>query len=157
MRIPRVHRNAEGPDNSSMTPMIDVVFLLLIFFICASARQSREALLAANLPSGSIEAAVAVAPVQVDQAFVKLKQRAAGTIAEINGTEYATVDLLEAQLRTLAEVGPEVPVILDIEGPVPFGDVIRVYDLCQRLQFTTIKFAIDVKKPSQPASSAINP
>ena len=130
--------------------MIDVVFLLLIFFICASARQSREALLAANLPSGSIEAAVAAAPVQIDQAFVKLKHRDHGTVAEINGTDYATVELLETQLKALADVGPEVPVILDIEGPVPFGDVIRVYDLCQRLKFTTIKFAIDLQRPGEP-------
>lgn len=150
MRIPRVHRSAQGPDNSSMTPMIDVVFLLLIFFICASARQSREALLAANLPSGSIEAAVAAAPVQIDQAFVKLKHRDHGTVAEMNGTDYATVELLETQLKALADVGPEVPVILDIEGPVPFGDVIRVYDLCQRLKFTTIKFAIDLQRPGEP-------
>lgn len=148
MRIPHVHRSANGPDNSTMTPMIDVVFLLLIFFICASARQSREALLAANLPAGSIEAATAVAPVQIDQAFVKLKRQPDGTtIAEINGTDYPTIESLETQLRALAEVGPEVPVILDIEGPVPFGDVIRVYDLCQRLKFTTIKFAIDLKRP----------
>ena len=146
MRIPRVHRSAQGIDNCSMTPMIDVVFLLLIFFICASARQSREALLAANLPAGSIESANAAAPVEIDQAFVKLKHRADGTtIAEINGTEYADLPLLEAQLKALAEVGPEVPVILDIDGPVPFGDVIRVYDLCQRLHFTTLKFAIDLK------------
>ena len=146
MRIPAVHRSAQGPDNASMTPMIDVVFLLLIFFICASARQAREALLAANLPSGSIEAAVSAAPVQIDQAFVKLKHRAGGTVAEINDTDYPTIELLEAQLQALAQVGPEVPVILDVDGPVPFGDVIRVYDLCQRLQFTTIKFAIDLKK-----------
>lgn len=148
MRIPHTHRGTGGPDNSTMTPMIDVVFLLLIFFICASARQSREALLAANLPAGSIEAAQAIAPVQIDQAFVKLKRRPDGTtIAEINGTDYPTLESLEAQLRALAEVGPEVPVILDIAGPVPFGDVIRVYDLCQRLKFTTIKFAIDLKRP----------
>lgn len=148
MRIPHVHRNAQGPDNSTMTPMIDVVFLLLIFFICASARQMREALLPANLPAGAIESAHAAPAVQVDQAFVKLKRRADGTtIAEMNGTDYATVELLESQLRALAEVGPDVPIILDIEGPVPFGDVIRVYDLCQRLKFDTIKFAIDVKRP----------
>ena len=102
MRIPRGHRSAQGIDNCSMTPMIDVVFLLLIFFICASARQSREALLAANLPAGSIESANAAAPVQIDQAFVKLKHRADGTtIAEINGTEYADLPLLEAQLKAL--------------------------------------------------------
>jgi biopolymer transport protein ExbD len=129
-----------------MTPMIDVVFLLLIFFICASARQAREALLAATLPTGSIEAALSAAPVQVDQAFVKLKHREGGTVAEINDTDYPTIELLETQLQALAQVGPDVPVILDVDGPVPFGDVIRVYDLCQRLHFTTIKFAIDLKK-----------
>ncbi len=156
MRIPHVRRIAHEPDNSTMTPMIDVVFLLLIFFICASARQTREALLPANLPAGSIEAAGAVPAVQIDQAFVKVKQRADGTtIAEINGTDYATIDLLESQLRALAEVGPEVPVILDIEGRVPFGDVIRVYDLCQRLKFTTIKFAIDLQRKPGPKDPAV--
>ena len=90
--------------------------MAMIFFICASARQSREAALAANLPAGSIEVAQAAAPVQIDQAFVKLKRQADGTtVAETNGTDYATVALLETQLRALAEVGPEVPIILDID------------------------------------------
>lgn len=133
--------------------MIDVVFLLLIFFICASARQLREALLPANLPPGALETAQATsAPMQIDEALVKLKQNEAGaTVAEINGTEYASVELLEAQIRALAEIDAEVPVILDVEGAVPFGEVIRVYDLCQRVKFKTIKFAIDLRQAANAA------
>jgi biopolymer transport protein ExbD len=153
LRIPHAFRGRTGPDNSSMTPMIDVVFLLLIFFICASARQLREALLPANLPAGALETAQATtAPVQVDEAYIKLKQTAAGTtIAEINGTDYASLDLLEGQIRALAEIDAEVPVILDVAAGVPFGEVIRVYDLCQRVKFKTIKFAIDLKQPAEPS------
>ncbi|MDB5388603.1 MAG: Biopolymer transport protein ExbD/TolR [Planctomycetaceae bacterium] len=133
--------------------MIDVVFLLLIFFICASARQLREALLPATLPAGALETAQATTiPVQVDEAYIKLKQTAAEkTVAEINGTEYASLDLLEGQVRALADIDSEVPVILDVAGAVPFGEVIRVYDLCQRVKFKTIKFAIDLKQPVVPA------
>lgn len=148
MRIPSAHRNSGGPDNSTMTPMIDVVFLLLIFFICASARQTREALLAATLPPGVIESAQTPAqtPVQVDQAAIRLKRGADGAIAaEMNGTDYKSLDLLEAQLKTLAAAATEVPIILDVDGPVPFGDVLRIYDLCQRLKFQTIKFAVDLR------------
>ena len=38
-----------------MTPMIDVVFLLLIFFVCASIGQIPESLLPTPLNSGSID------------------------------------------------------------------------------------------------------
>ena len=40
-----------------MTPLIDVVFLLLIFFVCASTGQIRESLLPTELSGGSIESA----------------------------------------------------------------------------------------------------
>ena len=43
-----------------MTPLIDVVFLLLIFFVCASTGQIRESLLPTELSGGSIESAAAV-------------------------------------------------------------------------------------------------
>lgn len=145
MRIPSAHRSTGAPDNSTMTPMIDVVFLLLIFFICASARQTREALLPTTLPPGAIESAQVPAkiPIQVDQALVNLKRRDGTIVAEMNGTDYQSLDLLEAQLKTLAAASTDVPVILDIDGPVPFGDVIRIYDSCQRLKFQTIKFAVN--------------
>lgn len=156
MRIPNARRKPANDDGGTMTPMIDVVFLLLIFFICASARQMKEAILPATLPPGAVSSALAATDQpRIDQAFVKLKQTSEQrTIIEMNGTDYASVELIESQLKVLAEIAPETPIILDIEGGVPFGDVIHVYDLCQKLRFQTIKFAIDFKKAGLSSGAA---
>ena len=143
MRIPHLSRRSRSQD-STMTPMIDVVFLLLIFFIVASARQVREAVLPAELPPGSVAATTAPVPLaQPERALINLHRTAAAkTILEMNGTTYETLPELEQQLLSLSQVAPDIPVVLDVDGPVPFGDVADVYDLCQRLRFETLKFAI---------------
>ena len=42
MRVPSHHQDVERRDDLAMTPMIDVVFLLLIFFVCASLGQTKK-------------------------------------------------------------------------------------------------------------------
>ena len=32
--------------------------------------------------------------------------------------------------------------ILDIDGPVPLGDVVRIYDACQSANFRQVSFAM---------------
>jgi biopolymer transport protein ExbD len=54
--------------------------------------------------------------------------------------------LFRTTLLALAETTSEIPVILDIEGAVPLGDVVRVYDACQSAQFRQVSFATKVSK-----------
>ena len=63
------------------------------------------------------------------------------TAVDMNGTAYTDLDKLKEQLRLLAELGPENPVILDISGEVPLGDVVDVYDTCQSAGFDSVSFA----------------
>ncbi|HCK54980.1 MAG TPA: hypothetical protein DIC23_17315, partial [Planctomycetaceae bacterium] len=56
MRVPSTHFHRQRDDSQAMTPLIDVVFLLLIFFVCASTDQVRESLLPTELSGGAIEA-----------------------------------------------------------------------------------------------------
>ena len=144
MRIP-THRHEV--ENTSMTPMIDVIFQLLIFFVCASAGQTVESHLPTELAAGSVESA---APVVVERPFgevwLRLKQRADDvTVVELNDREYSDEPSLRKTLLALAETMPEIPVILDIEGAVPLGDVVRVYDACQSAQFRKVSFATKPK------------
>ena len=53
MRVPSQRQRQTGLDNESMTPMIDVVFLLLVFFVCASIGQEPESLLPADIGAGT--------------------------------------------------------------------------------------------------------
>jgi biopolymer transport protein ExbD len=146
MRIPLCRRDIDHT-GSSMTPMIDVIFLLLIFFVCVSAGQLQEYHLPTELSAGAVESA---APVIVERPFgevwLRLRRKAAAgteatTIVELNDREYADEASLRTTLLALAETTPEIPVILDIEGAVPLGDVVRVYDTCQSAQFQHVSFA----------------
>jgi biopolymer transport protein ExbD len=148
MRIP-IRRRDKNAENTSMTSMIDVIFLLLIFFVCASAGQVQEAHLPTELAPGSVESVDRVVAVEkpFGEVWLKLHQRAGAepnsqkTVVELNDREYVDDAALRQTLAVLAETTPEIPVILDIDGPVPLGDVVRVYDACQAANFQQISFA----------------
>tara|TARA_R110002095_G_scaffold67111_4_gene57041 strand:- start:262 stop:744 length:483 start_codon:yes stop_codon:yes gene_type:complete len=148
MKIPSHHNTRHDiQDQATMTPMIDVVFLLLIFFISASANQIREFLLPTELATGSIESTETVPQEKpLGEVWLKLKRQDNQTIVELNEREYAQFDQLKQTLIALAELAPEIPVILDIEEDVPLGDMIRTYDTSLAAGFSSIHFATDVNK-----------
>ena len=135
-----------------MTPMIDVIFQLLIFFVCASAGQTVESLLPTELAAGSVEAAATVIVERpFGEVWLRLRRRMVEgtddvTVVELNDREYSDEPSLRTTLLALAETTPEIPVILDIDGPVPLGDVVRVYDACQAAQFRQVSFATKLGK-----------
>ena len=149
MRIPQQH--ARDQDFGAMTPMIDIVFLLLIFFVVTASGQVRVALLPTELSaSGSVESEIMppeptplTVEVWLKLTFIADQQQ---TTVDMNGTVYSDLTKLKSQLRTLAELGPENPVILDISGNVPLGDVVDVYDTCQAAGFDSVSFAADPPK-----------
>lgn len=128
-----------------MTPMIDVVFLLLIFFVCASAGQTVESVLPTELAAGAVSAEQPAAPRPL-LGEMKLRLRRAGgdtTVVYMKQRTYTDFRRLGEALRALAEAAAEIPVILDTDGDVPVGDLVRVYDLCQAAGFHEISFAVD--------------
>ena len=144
----RFHREQER-DDSFMTPMIDVVFLLLIFFVLASAGQVKESHLETPLSGGSIETTENVdVPKPLGELTIKLTiNRATGrTLAELNEQEYDDWNEMRGILRQLAAAAPEIPVTLDIAQGVPVGDFIDVYDTCRAANFNTVRWAARPKR-----------
>jgi biopolymer transport protein ExbD len=135
-----------------MTPMIDVVFLLLIFFVCASVGQVRESVLPTELAAGSIESLQAGQPPPLlGEVWLKVLPGSDGnTIVEVNQREYTDFSQLKDTLMNLAELAPEIPVILDIEPDVVLEEMIRVYDTCRVAGFESISFAADAEKLKTP-------
>lgn len=137
----------ESNDSQTMTPMIDVVFLLLIFFICASAGQAVEYSLSTELAAGSVESSEPIESPQeawVTEIKVNLLAPESGkeSVIELNGRRLENSNQLKQTLATLSEVSRESPVILDIADDVPMKDMIRVYDLCRSSEFSSIHFAM---------------
>ena len=148
MRIPTSRDRQDLSDGNTMTPMIDVVFLLLIFFVCASIGDIKESIMPTKLSGGTV---AAKEPLDTDpwvtEIWVALKTADDGrTLALVNKRPFADYQKLEQQLKALAEVTPDSPVILDVAQSVPWGDVILAYDACDRADFDSIQFATDPKR-----------
>lgn len=147
MRVPSSHSRSDISENM-MTSMIDVVFLLLIFFVCAATGQMREALLPTTLaPGAEVSQQSAESPKPADEVWIYLTVGAKGqTVMKLNNTEYEAFPELKATLLQLAEIAPESPVILDIAGEVAAGEMIKVYDTCVAAKFHSINFKARVPK-----------
>ena len=146
MRIPSQYLAGRARHDDAMTPMIDVVFQLLIFFVIASTGQVAEAFLPTELPAtGAVE--TPAEPLErepwADEVWIRLFRDADRTVADVNGTVYENLDQLVQILRALAEISRDNPVILDIAGDVPLGDLIRVYDASRAAGFESVSFAAD--------------
>jgi len=136
-----------------MTPMIDVVFLLLIYFVCTASFQPLEQSLRTPLaiPSGGAGAQPVDVEIEDFEPIVVKAQREQGSMAWFIG-EAACQNLgqVAATLRALHEVHSDLPVILDIGAEVPLGEVVGLYDVCWVSGYRKIQFATSV--PLGPAS-----
>ena len=127
-----------------MTPMIDVIFLLLIFFVSTSSFQPPEEVLPTNMSlPGSTSETVEIDPLEedLDEIVVKVMWRQGGPRWEVNEREYQRLEQVGGVLTAVAGFQSDLPVILDVEGVVPMEDVIDVYDLCRQIGLQRIQFA----------------
>ncbi|MSR58721.1 MAG: biopolymer transporter ExbD [Planctomycetaceae bacterium] len=155
MRVPAHHVRGDISENM-MTSMIDVVFLLLIFFVCAAAGNVYELLLPSDLAAGgAVGSTVAVERQQpVDEVWVYLSLGGEGQVVmKLNGTEYESFEALRQVLLGLAEVAPECPVILDIAPDVPAGEMIRVFDTCRAAHFQAINYNVRTPAAAKPTTN----
>jgi biopolymer transport protein ExbD len=128
-----------------MTPMIDVVFLLMIFFIGTASFQLAEELLPTSLAvaSGSSTPAPVELEPDLERIVVRATRSGGATIWIVNERPCDTLAEVQQVLRAAAEIDLSLPVILDVAGDVPLGDMIDVYDLCRLEKFEKIQFAAE--------------
>lgn len=160
MRRPPLPRRENSP--VAMTSMIDVVFLLLIFFAVTGGSGVREYLMPTRLAaSGNVESVAPPGEAKPQQVeiWLKLTRDAAAerTLVDMNGTSYADLAVLKEQLRALAELEPDNPIVLDVAAEVPLGDLVDLYDTCQTVGFRTINFAAKAALPVQGMNPATGP
>ena len=133
-----------------MTPMIDVIFQLLIFFICTSSFQLPEGLLPTpmqpllgNADSQTLES-VELPPEILDlDEMVILLHFDKKPYWDVCGTRYRSFSELTAIFQSLAAADADLPVVLDIDPNVPLEHILNVYDLARRQGFTKVRLAID--------------
>jgi biopolymer transport protein ExbD len=156
MRLP-THHDERRQRDIAMTPMIDVVFLLMIFFICTASYQLAEELLPTSLAvaSGSSRPAPVEAEPELERLIVRATRANGMTEWLVNERPCDTLLEVRQVLRAAAEIDRSLPVILDVADDVPLGDMIDVYDLCRLEGFKKIQFAAERKelKPQRTQST----
>ncbi len=131
----------------NLTSMIDVIFLLLIFFVFTSDFKEPEKLLPTKL--SGVGAIVDAPPVeQTERDLGKITARVAASpdgkiVWTIDGTRVNSLDAVETTFARLQEIDPNVPVVLAPERAVPIESVLDVYDRARRVGLSKIQFAAD--------------
>lgn len=130
-----------------MTPMIDVVFLLLIFFLWTSSFQPPEFDLPGSLASqpeaGTSERGEDQPPAEMfDEIVIEVRGTdLAAPQLSLNGQAIANLSALAKQLETIAALGIQPPVIIDPADETPIGAAIRVYDVARGVGLERVLFA----------------
>jgi biopolymer transport protein ExbD len=130
MRLPRTdHRNAA---ELQLTPMIDVVFLLLIFFVWTSSFELPEF----DLPSAIAETSAGASPTNdeqprtepFDELVVRLSSNNSSVAIELNGQLLSDVNELRRRLEAILALGVQPPVIIDPAPDITMNLAVQVYD-----------------------------
>ncbi len=130
----------------AMTPMIDVVFLLLVFFIWTASfaipEESLSGSISAPAVGGGEPIDEPVSPVDdFDQVVLRVVQGSDGARWLLNDQVIVDEVTLKTRLAAIAAVRREAPLILHPDSDVVLGDVIQAYDIARTVGFEAIQFA----------------
>lgn len=125
-------REALVPD---MTPLIDVVFILLIFFIVTSVFKKEELALLLNLPDSQAQ----TLEVEKEQITIELSKEKLA----LKGKE-VTLDVLEEELKQITD--KKRAVIVRIDEEVVYKKIVGVLDLLQKYELNNLALVTKKEK-----------
>jgi biopolymer transport protein ExbD len=108
-----------------MTPIIDMVFLLLVFFLVATTFQQAEREMQIALPFTS-----SAGPISATLREIVINVDVKGNII-VTGRPLSAEDL-KAMIEEAVAVNPQQKVTVRGDRGTPYGNVVRVLDICKR-------------------------
>ncbi len=160
-------RNTFPDDDAklNMTPMIDVVFLLLIFFLVGTKFRTPEGELEAYLPEEGAPRQLHQRTVDVEEIRITLRVSRAGKnnpdappsiVLGESGSGQGTqgsINWLENELRRLSadqRVRDDVPVIIEAEPHLAYRWVVHTLNICRKARFKKVNFAASKRNAPKP-------
>ncbi len=126
---------ARQPQNAfQMTSMLDVIFLLLCFFIASSIYSQWELQVYIHLPTAKTGKQPNRLPGQI---IINLDREGVVTVNE----RVLSSDELLDRMRLLSANFPGHPVVLRSDAQTPYEKVVHVIDLCRQADIDNISFA----------------
>ncbi|MGI9274713.1 MAG: ExbD/TolR family protein [Endozoicomonas sp.] len=137
----KFRRQAAGEVSVNLTPLIDVVFLLLIFFM-VSTTFTRETQLAIDLPEASGEVREQQEKSQVEIVIGKDGEYSVNGKSLVN----SQLDTLKNALAKVSEGDSELPLIITADAKTPYQSVVTAMDAAGQLGFANL--SMTTRKPA---------
>ena len=118
----------------NMTAMIDVVFLLLIFFMVGTQFSERERQFEVKLPTVSTASPLTGLP---DELVINIASDGSVVVRD----ERLTLTQLEEQLKAAKKNYADQAVVVRGSGPDPYQHVADVLEVCERAEISSISLA----------------
>jgi biopolymer transport protein ExbD len=139
-------RLQEESDTIPLAPLIDIVFLTLVFFMTTTVFGALESEIDITLPTAD---AAEVAERTQGEIFINLRQD--GSIV-LNGRE-VTIPELQETLYRVAEIFPGGSVIIRGDQQAHLGQAIAILNCCKRADIPNVSFAA-VQGDAEPADAS---
>lgn len=147
---PLIRRGSEIDIDSAMTPMIDVVFLLLVFFVWTASFQIVEHVLPSEMSeltgSDPIDQVAPPPPKDFDDVVVRIGWSGDAPTWKINNQLLPSLANVKEQLLTISDIQTDALVILHPDPIVPLGFVIETYDAAKASGFEQVSFAVNPRR-----------
>lgn len=137
----KFRRQAQEEVSVNLTPLIDVVFLLLIFFM-VSTTFTRETQLAIDLPEASGEVR------EQEQKQIEIVISKEGDFA-VNGRSLVNsqLDTLKSALGKVSDGDSRLPLVITADASTPYQSVVTAMDAAGQLGFANL--SMTTRKPAE--------
>ncbi len=126
----------------NLTPLIDVVFLLLIFFM-VSTTFTKETHLSIDLPEASSQSSRA-ADLQIEISITREGSFAINGVALINREQ----NTLRAAIEKVSEGDTAIPLVITADSATPHQSVVTAMDVAGQLGFSHLSITTTLTKPA---------
>lgn len=137
-------RQTKNEESINLTPLIDVVFLLLIFFM-VSTTFTKETHIKLQLP----EAEGDPAPERPEQIEVTINAEGAYAING-NALVNAEIQTVVTALEKLGPVDASIPFIITADAKVAYDSVVTIMDAAGRVGYTNL--SMTTRRPEEEAA-----
>jgi biopolymer transport protein ExbD len=146
MRRRSIYAQQTGGCDIPMTPLIDVVFQLLVFFLLTASFHAVEHVLPSHVSAltGTGPATRDETPPpekDFDEVLIRVLWENGQPAWQVNRRSMPTLADLREALAGIAKIKADAPVIVHPDPEVPLGHVIDVYDVTRLQGFPKVQFA----------------
>lgn len=138
----RIRQEEEAAPSFQIAPMVDVVFILMLFFMAAAAQQVHETELSMNLPSlGGNEPPPLTLEIQIS-ANGLVAVGAEGAVAPVDSPTSTDLPELISKIQyAVQHNGDKTPVIINPDGDATHQRVVDVLNACVKASAKNVSFA----------------